>query len=157
MCDFTQSVTYTVCNFIYTVLFVLFYTQCHTTLCVILRTVQFFTQYQNFQCFTHCLILYTVYNLTLWQWQIQRHTKTKTSSKCIEDPTYTICFLTRPDHLGPFGVMRDHFWSWRAIFGAVLGHYGAPVALWKGPRVVQHDKISCIIPMGSVLGPFGVM
>ena len=43
--------------------------------------------------------------------------------------------------LGPFAIMKGQFWSWRAIFGAVLGHYGAPapVGLWKGPRVVQHD------------------
>ena len=33
----------------------------------------------------------------------------------------------------------------------------APEGLWKGPRVVQHDLVSCYIPMRSVLGPFGVM
>ena len=83
--------------------------------------------------------------------------------------------------LGPFGVMQGHFGSWRVILGhkgtslkhhfgpwrailghkgplgAVLSHFGAPLGLWKGPRVVQHDIISCIIPMRSVLGPFGVM
>ena len=50
----------------------------------------------------------------------------------------------------PFLVMKGHY-------GAALGHFGAPMGLCKGPRVVQHDKISCNIPMGSVLGPFGVM
>ena len=47
--------------------------------------------------------------------------------------------------LGPFAVMKGHFWSQRTIFGAILGHYGAPVGLWKGPRVVQHDIQSCYI------------
>ena len=53
-------------------------------------------------------------------------------------------------HEWPFLVMKGHY-------GAALGHFGAPMGLCKGPRVVQHDKISCNIPMGSVLGPFGVM
>ena len=52
---------------------------------------------------------------------------------------HNIIYYTKKSVLGPFGVMRDHFWSWRAIFSAVLGHYGAAVRLWKGPRVVQHD------------------
>ena len=46
----------------------------------------------------------------------------------------------------------------------ILGHPGAfweaqmaPVGLWKGPMVVQHDTVSCNIPMVSVLGPFGVI
>ena len=76
--------------------------------------------------------------------------------------------------LGPFWVMQGHFglkflhcrailcheWQFLVIkghYGAVLGHFGTLKDLCKGPRVVQHDKISCGIPMGSVLGPFGVM
>ena len=50
-------------------------------------------------------------------------------------------------HAWPFLVMKGHY-------GAVLGHFGAPMGLCKGPKVVQHDKISCNIPMASVLGPF---
>ena len=53
-------------------------------------------------------------------------------------------------HEWPFLVMKGHY-------GAVLGHFGAPISICKGPRVVQHDKISCNIPMAGVLGPFGVM
>ena len=49
----------------------------------------------------------------------------------------TICQL---DHHGAFS---ETLW----------GHMG----LWKGPRVVQHDIISCNIPMRSVLRLFGVM
>ena len=49
----------------------------------------------------------------------------------------TICQL---DHHGAFS---ETLW----------GHVG----LWKGPRVVQHDIISCNIPMRSVLRPFVVM
>ena len=67
------------------------------------------------------------------------------------------CFRAIWGHTETFWVMKGHFWSRRTIFGAVLGHYGAPVGLWKGPRVVQHDMKSCNIPIGSVLGPFGVM
>ena len=38
-----------------------------------------------------------------------------------------------------YGVMqgqghKGHFWSWRAIFRAVLGHYGDTMGPWKGPR-----------------------
>ena len=53
-------------------------------------------------------------------------------------------------HAWPFLVMKGHY-------GAVLGHFGAPMGLYKGLRVVQHDKILCNIPMASVLGPFRVM
>ena len=53
-------------------------------------------------------------------------------------------------HAWPFLVMKGHY-------GAVLGHFGAPMGLCKGTRVVQHDKILCNIPMASVLGPFWVM
>ena len=53
-------------------------------------------------------------------------------------------------HEWPFWVMKGHF-------GAVLGNFGAPMGLWKGLRVVQHDIISCNISMGSGSGPFGVM
>ena len=53
--------------------------------------------------------------------------------------THEKCFRAIWGNAGPFWVMKGHFWSWRVIFGAVLGHYGAPVGLWKGPRVVQHD------------------
>ena len=67
------------------------------------------------------------------------------------------CFGVFWVHAGPFGVMNGHFWSWRAIFGAILGHYGAPVGPWKGPRVVQHDILSCYIATWSDLGSFGVM
>ena len=49
----------------------------------------------------------------------------------------TICQL---DHHGAFS---ETLW----------GHVG----LWKGPRVVQYDIISCNIPMRSVLRPFVVM
>ena len=53
-------------------------------------------------------------------------------------------------HEWPFWVIKGHF-------GAVLGYFGAPMGPLKGPRVVQHDIISCNISMGSVSGPFGVM
>ena len=49
----------------------------------------------------------------------------------------------------------------------IISHIGPPWGLFrgphcpsgplKGPRVVQHDTISCNIPIGSVLGPFGVI
>ena len=49
----------------------------------------------------------------------------------------------------------------------IIWHIGPPWGLFrvphcpsgplKGPRVVQHDTISCNIPIGSVLGPFGVI
>ena len=53
-------------------------------------------------------------------------------------------------HAWPFLVMKGHY-------GAVLGHFGAPMGLCKGPKVAQYDKILCNIPMASVLGPFRVM
>ena len=53
-------------------------------------------------------------------------------------------------HEGPFLVMKG-------IYGALFGHFGAPMGLCKGPKVAQNDKISCNIPISSVLGPFGVM
>ena len=56
-----------------------------------------------------------------------------------------------------FGAMKSYFGDILGYLGAVFGHFGAPMDLCKGPKVVQHDKISCIIPMASVLGPFGVM
>ena len=62
-------------------------------------------------------------------------------------------------HLGSYRAIWGHKWPNLVIkgyFGVVLGHYGAPLGLRKGPKVVQHDKISCGIPMGSVLGPFGL-
>ena len=42
-------------------------------------------------------------------------------------------------HEWPFLVMKGHY-------GAVLGHFGVPMGLCKGPRVVQNDTISCNIP-----------
>ena len=53
--------------------------------------------------------------------------------------------------------MKSYFGDILGHLGAALGHFGAPMGLCKGPKVVQHDKISCNIPMASVLGPFGVM
>ena len=91
------------------------------------------------------------------------------------------CFRVISGHAGTFWVMKGHFGSWRlfieALFRVVKGHFGqkrailgnrgpfwcffgsfwGPVGLWKGPSVVQHDKVSCNIPMGSVLGLFGVI
>ena len=62
-------------------------------------------------------------------------------------------------HEGIFWVMKFlhcrailcHEWQFLVIKGhyvAVLGHIGTLKDLCKGPRVVQHDKISCNIPMG---------
>ena len=94
----------------------------------------------------------------------------------VEIQLYKTSLMSLRNFLGPFGVMQGHLGSWMdilgmkalhwrvilghkgqfwAIKGAVLGHFGAPVGLWKGSRVVQHDIISCNVPMGSVLGPFG--
>ena len=53
--------------------------------------------------------------------------------------------------------MKSNFGDILGHLGAVLGHFGTLKDLCKGPRVVQHDKISCNIPMGSVLVPFGVI
>ena len=60
------------------------------------------------------------------------------------------CWTTLRPLQRPFLVMKGHY-------GAVLGHFGAPMGLCKGTRVVQHDKILCNIPMASVLRPFRVM
>ena len=60
------------------------------------------------------------------------------------------CLRAILGHAWPFLVMKGHY-------GAVLGHFRAPMGLCKGTRVVQHDKILCNIPMASVLGPFRVM
>ena len=59
-------------------------------------------------------------------------------------------------HVGPFWAILEIF-GILGYFGAVLSHFGAPMGLCKGTRVVQHDKILCNIPMASVSGPFRVM
>ena len=79
-------------------------------------------------------------------------------------------FMTQNIPLWPKMSLHDQKWPLNISEGhntwlyAILGHPGAfseanvaPVGLWKGPRVVQHGTISCSTPMGSVLGPFGVM
>ena len=60
-------------------------------------------------------------------------------------------------HEGQFWWYFGPFWVIKGYFGGILGHFGAPVGLWKGPRLVQHDIISCNIPVRSILRPFGVM
>ena len=78
------------------------------------------------------------------------------------------CFMAIWGHAGTFWVMKalhwsiilgheEPFWAMKGNFGGILGHFGAPVGLWKGPRLVQHDIISCNIPVRSILRPFGVM
>ena len=54
------------------------------------------------------------------------------------------------------GIIYNYITYWTTLWD-FSESYMAPVGLWKGPRVVQHDTISCNIPMGSVLGPFGVI
>ena len=79
-------------------------------------------------------------------------------------------FMTQNDSSWPKMSLHDSKWPLNISQGhntwlyATLGHLGdfseanvAPVGLWKGPRVVHNDTISCSIPMGSVSGPFGVM
>ena len=77
------------------------------------------------------------------------------------------CFRVILGHVRTFWVMKRHFgwwtlfieasfWVMNGHFGAVLGHFRAPAGLWIGPRVVQHEIISSIIPMRSNLGPFWV-
>ena len=81
--------------------------------------------------------------------------------KKLHDPKYPFMTQNVPAWpKWPLNISQGHnTWLY-----AILGHPGAfseanvgPVGLWKGPRVVQHDTISCSIPMGSVLGLFGVM
>ena len=84
----------------------------------------------------------------------------------LHDPKW--CFNEEPSW--PKMSLHDPKWPWNISQGhntwlyAILDHpvafseaHMAPLGLWKGPRVVQHDTISCNIPMGSVLGPFGVI
>ena len=56
----------------------------------------------------------------------------------------------------PINISQGHNTWLYDIFDPVEA-FMTPMGLWKGPRVVQHDTISCNIPMGSVLGPFGVI
>ena len=89
------------------------------------------------------------------------HLNTNSSSgsmHCNEEPSWPKMSLHDPKW--PWNISQGHnTWLY-----AILDHpvafseaHMAPLGLWKGPRVVQHDTISCNIPMGSVLGPFGVI
>ena len=79
-------------------------------------------------------------------------------------------FMTQNIPSWPKMSLHDPKWPLNILQGpntwlyAILGYPGpfseanvAPVGHWKGSRVVQYDTISCSIPMGSVLGPFGFM